>query len=415
MSWFTAMSARVRVRTDDHGRAVAVKVASGPLAAAALVREAAVLGAVRRPGVVALVGLARGADGLELLTAWVGTCSLAVATRRSPADAARVVARLAATVAGLHADGIVHGGIEASHVLLDARGRPVLCSFAGATLSAGAGAEVRPADDVAALGTLLVEVLGPPPEPRLDGPARPPRRADDELHRGLLVLADHARADDPDVRPTAAAFRAALLDLAPSARDTLTDTDDLDRLRATSCRAVPRHRDAPALVLRALAALVGVALIGAIGAAVVDATADRAASLDAPRPTPSPTVTTAGSIGVDDAALAAPTASATPSHGEVPIVDVEGVAYEVGLAGDVAAAAHWRCERATDVLLLRPATGELFLFADPPRSTTTPTALPFETVPGAVAIEPTEPDAPCPSPVVVLGDGTVRPVGVPVA
>ena len=38
-------------------------------------------------------------------------------------------AAVATTIADLHALGFCHGGIEASHVLLDEAGRPVLCSL----------------------------------------------------------------------------------------------------------------------------------------------------------------------------------------------------------------------------------------------------------------------------------------------
>lgn len=403
------MSARVRVRTDRAGRLVAAKVAANAAADLVLVREAAVLVAARRPGVVAFHGLVPGADGLELVTGWVGTASLADTAKRSPAETARVVAALATTVAGLHADRIVHGGIDRSHVLIDDRGRPVLCSFGRSTLSVGAleGHHSRPADDVAALGALLTDTLGPLPEFDLAVTRRNRSRRDDDLHRGLLVLADHAQADDPHVRPTAAAFAAGLRDLAPDPPgESSTLIDDLERLRATARTETPRRRRGPALVGLAVAIVGGVLTLG-IGAA------DRAA----PRgvgPTDPVSTTAVPTTAVPTTSVPTTAVPTTPVPA-APVVDVDGARFEVGEPGDVVVVAPWRCDGRADLLLLRPRTGGLYLFADPAVEPTTSTVLPFRTIDGARTLEPVDAGDPCPIPVVVRSDGTALPVGVPAA
>ena len=129
------MSARVQVRSEGDGRLVAVKVSLHDGEEADFVREAAMLATSRHPGVVRLIGLRPSRDGgLELTTEWVGARSLANLCPLPPEQAAATVGAVASTVADLHRRGIVHGGIDATHVLLDGEGRPVLCSFRRARL-----------------------------------------------------------------------------------------------------------------------------------------------------------------------------------------------------------------------------------------------------------------------------------------
>src|SRR4051812_24702338 len=200
------VSARVRVR-HHGGHLAAVKVGVDPRRDVDLVREAAMLTVARHPGVVTLLALTPGADGLELITAWVGTRSLSGSRLLAPADGARVLGAVATTVADLHRHGIVHGSIDASHVLLDEDGRPVLCSFGHAALVASATSHgPRPSDDVAALGELLVAVIGSPGDPELVPTRRFARRHEHHLHRSVLTIADHARAHDRAARPSAASF-----------------------------------------------------------------------------------------------------------------------------------------------------------------------------------------------------------------
>src|SRR5687767_6114816 len=98
--------------------------------------EAAALAEARHPGVVELIDTA----GDVLRTRMVEGGPLSAMGPMPAAEVAGVAAAVAATLADLHDLGVVHGGIDASHVLVAADGRPLLCSL-------GRGGD--PADDVA--------------------------------------------------------------------------------------------------------------------------------------------------------------------------------------------------------------------------------------------------------------------------
>lgn len=360
------MSARVRVRR--HGdRLVAVKVAVAAGDDLSLVREAAMLTVARHPGVAPLVGLARDEDHLELLTTWIGTRSLLDARSLTPGQAVAVAGSLAATVADLHRRGVVHGAIEPSHVLLDSLGRPVLCSFGRAQLVGPPGAgPARPSDDVCALGELLADLVGRPDDPELVPSRRFGRRHEQHLHGDVLTLADHARAHDATIRPSAAALASALADLAPE---------------ATAVR--PRRRRWSTVGITVLAGAAGVA---AIGTSVIGASAGP----DATRST-----------------------TTIATRAAAPTVELAGRRYEVGRAGDRAHVAHWRCDGDRQVILVRPTTGEVFLFDDVPAAGEERAVPAFVEIPGATDARAVGADDPCPSLVVEQDDGQAVPLALP--
>jgi hypothetical protein len=427
------MSARVRVDRDADGAPVAIKVvAADDPDGAVLAHEAAVLAELRHPGVVDLVELRPGADGPELVTRWVGTRSLADAAPLPIVEAVAVVAALAATVADLHGRGAVHRCIEASHVLLDAGGRPILCSFGRATVGGGGG-DGRPSDDVAALGELLGGLAEPPDDAEVVPVRRFGRRRSNHLHRAALNLADHARADDPTVRPSAAALGRALAELAPEAALPRTDvpassepppypsdpssSDDsttpldhaLERLRATST-SVDRTRPArwPWVAGSAGAVLV---LVGALVVLASPAPNDGRPTAEPPaEPTSTggtgrrPTTTTAITRAAPD------TPAATD---DAPNVDIDGSRFSVGAPGDEALVAPWRCDGRPRPLVLRPSTGDLFIFDTPATSGVDAVASSFATVTGARSLVPVDRDDPCPQPAVLRAAGEVVPVELP--
>ncbi len=146
---------QVGVAVGPDRRPVAVKRATSPSGAERLRHEAQLLHAARHPQVVGVVGFEPGTDdGLAVLTtAWVpgGSLAAASARRRSVRDLVRTLASAAATLSDLHDRGIVHGRIDADHVLVDEQGAAVLCGFADAEQHADAPAS----DDVAAMGRLI--------------------------------------------------------------------------------------------------------------------------------------------------------------------------------------------------------------------------------------------------------------------
>lgn len=174
--------------------------------------EAAALAKARHPGVVELVDSA----GDVLRTNMVDGRALADMGPVPAAEIAGVAAAVASILADLHDLGVVHGGIDASHVLVAGDGRPLLCSL-------GRGGE--PADDVAALGQLVTDLLaGAPPEHR----RRSRRRQSGRRRLGpmlappvtpaLAELAAEAMAAEPAARPTARALAEAVRQRIPAAR-----------------------------------------------------------------------------------------------------------------------------------------------------------------------------------------------------
>ncbi|MCD9622691.1 hypothetical protein [Rhabdothermincola salaria] len=221
------MGDRVRVVHDDGGRLVAAK-SPPPDEPDRGRREAAILDGLHHPGVVELVGLVDADGEPEVHTRWVGSRSTAdLARPLTPARAAGLVVAVAATVRDLHGLGVVHGGLDPSHVLLDPYGRPVLCGFGDARrLDARDDGRdpVRPSDDVAGLGRLLADLLdadgGGASTTRAteaDGRRRRDDRRTRAQRRALLGVAAQATGPDPTCRPGLQAFVDAVRRAVPEA------------------------------------------------------------------------------------------------------------------------------------------------------------------------------------------------------
>ena len=331
------MSAKVVTALDGSGRLLAVKHGASA-------HEAERLAALRHPGVVEFVAFQD--DQGTLSTVLVGTHSLATAGRIDPERAAGLIAALAVTIADLHDLGVVHGRLEPSHVLLGPAGRPVVCSFSGA---AGVGepppqtppvaeafadpaaapcGPAAPGTDVYGLGALLTWMLDgaapdfePIPAQRLAwSPGR--RRWSGWERRALLNLADQATADDPSVRPTARELAAAVVAAVPGAH--LTD--------ARGGPAPPPSEPGPPKRPRGLMALAGVGLVLLVWGASMVRTGPTGNGSDEP-------------VAVDGG-----------------VVEVGGARYAVGQKGDQVTVGDWDCDGRATVALLRPGTGEVFVF-----------------------------------------------------
>jgi tRNA A-37 threonylcarbamoyl transferase component Bud32 len=191
------MAMVVAVRTEEaDGGLVVVKEARSDGDVARLSAEARSLARCRHPGVVEL--LAVGERSITLRHAGTAIGRLGP----FPTDqVAGIVCAVADVVQALHRLGVVHGDLDASHVLLDDRGRPRLCGFGQAADHTAEGA----ADDVAALGRLLARLL----EGGADLPwARPPgglrRRSEQrQARRDLEAIAAQATREQRGQRPTA--------------------------------------------------------------------------------------------------------------------------------------------------------------------------------------------------------------------
>jgi hypothetical protein len=211
------MNAHVTVDLDGD-TLVAVKTAAGAQAVDRLRHEATRLADAAHPGVVSLVACrdlepAVPADGgagepsCELRTAYAGE----PLTRwtGSVADVAGVAASVASTLADLHDAGIVHGRLDASHVLLGDAGRPRLCGWSGPD---GAG----PVDDVAAWGRLVEDLLTRAPSPRR-GLRAAARGAGPAARRALLAVVDRATDPVPTRRPSARVLADMVMTAVPGA------------------------------------------------------------------------------------------------------------------------------------------------------------------------------------------------------
>lgn len=212
------MSERVTVVHREDGTLAARKAELHAGERARLHAEAAMLRRARHPGVVTL--LEEQPDAL--LLGWIGSRSLATHRTSTVGEVGALLAGVATTVADLHRIGITHGALDPSHVVLAAGGRPVLCGFALAEQASsvldGRHRE-RVAQDVAGLGDLLDGVL----REALPEPAR--RWGSRGARRSLERLADRARSEPPDRRPSARAFAAAVADATPQSA-VASDRDD---------------------------------------------------------------------------------------------------------------------------------------------------------------------------------------------
>jgi hypothetical protein len=297
---------------------------------------------------------------------------------------------VASTLADLHAIGIVHGRIVASHVLISDGGRPRLCGFGDGSSAAS------PEDDVAALGALIAEVLGrdeePEPIPERRWGRR--RRWNGWERRALLMLADQATADSPSRRPTARRLAAAIAEAVPTTEwdqplvaDGADDRDSIERLRPVTAQGdAPVPRRAPAIGL----AVAGVAL------AVV--------AFSRLRPT-------------DPAPLAPDSVESTSADVQVaePIPDAmvvaEGKRYRVGKEGDHLLIGDWWCDGRPTPAVFRPSTHEVFVF-DRWTDTEPLSIEATQTVAEAVEMVTVSDRDGCPTLSVRIGPGDVVPIAL---
>jgi hypothetical protein len=350
--------------TDDRGRLLVARRAGDDADRAALRREATMLGLACHPGVVGVVR----ADPLgdELVTAAPTRSSLAELQDR-PDEALRALAATCETVADLHALGIVHGAITAEAILVTAGRPPVLDGFGRAGLAGEPGpdgAHLRPADDVAALAALVGQVW----ECRLPRRAARARGAPTRSDLDHL-LADAADGRTPPARRLARTLEAALgptTDLhavdqtAPDDPGRPTEASDADdpfaRLRPQEVE--PPRRRPPRLVALA-AGVVGVAALtwGVLGLGSGSGPAPR---LDASATTTAPAPQATAPQATAAIGRRRPGPVLVAHHG---VLVIGARRYLVGGRDDQAMAGDWECAGRTRVVLLRPATGELFVFA----------------------------------------------------
>ena len=319
-------------------------------------------------------------------------------------------------MADLHALGIVHGAISAEAILVAAGRPPVLDGFGRAGLAGEPGpdgAPLRPADDVAALAELVGQAW------RSQLPRRAPR-ARAAPHRSDLerLLRDATDGRTPPARRLARTLEAVLgpptdppttepvtdaLTADPSPPVGASEADDpFARLRPVEVE--PRRRP-PRLVALA-AGVVGVASLtwGVLGLGSRSPNRpriDASAATTAPSSAPVPLVTAAEPHRPDPVLVA--------HHG---VLAIGGRRYLVGSRDDQAMAAHWACAGRSQVVLLRPATGELYVFAAWARAGHDVAATPAGRVPAGSRLSSTTDAAGCTVARATAPDGTTHVVRV---
>lgn len=303
--------------------------------------EAAILASARHPGVVHLLGREVAPSGrirLRLVRVAGGSLPEVAGGSLTPDGVARIGAALASIAADLHDIGLIHGGIDASHVLLDEGDRLVLCGF-GRSRRVGRTAPAREAaGDVQATAQLVKSLL-------VSGRGRP----------GHTVERALARAGDPDParRGTARQLAAALARgaSAPPGRHWHWRWHSLAPSRPVRRRA-------------ALTAAVGVASLLA-GTAIWPVflgshTADPRSARACP------------SVDLGCGPLPAVGGALVTPFGR----------FAVGQPGDLSVVGRWACTPAPHLALLRPSTGEVFAWRTWPARDDVPGRL-VARVPGA--------------------------------
>lgn len=451
------MAIAVRTQeTDDQ--LVVIKVARTDGDAARLEREATMLARSRHPGVVELLHVADRA--LHLRHAGTPLSRLGP----FPVDqAAGIVSAVADIVQALHRLGVVHGALGDEHVLIDTRGRPRLCGFGEArelTPEAAADDVAALGELLRSLLTTGGHLPWAHPGTGL-GRRGAQRRARHELDALAARATSAERHHRPSARQLAKAIHVAVPDQSlPTADEAVArprlgpvdeipadvdptadlawisdqlaflasgDPEDLhdehgDRETAGPPDPGGHHRGGARG--RHRAGLLGVAALAVVltFGVIAGATGARALRPFGAGQVSTTAATTTTSTAVGPTTTAAP-GSAWPEHCPVPVptgpdvdgdgcpepIDLDGrsatlgrLTVTIGADGDLVALGDWHCDGIDTPALLRPATGEVFVFpdwaVDAPLEVTATTVVPAATSIGS------GPGA-CPEPVLTTAAG----------
>jgi len=340
-------------------------------------REAAMLRAVAHPGVVQLLEAESGEPPAGLVLRRVDGGDLTAWTDQPVEAVAGLGAALATTVADLHDLGVSHGAVTADHVLLDAQGRPVLCSFGRATrMRAGPEAEVGRRDDVRALAQLLLDLLpsGAPARTvrvlRLVAGQSRRRRGRDArwLARQLVSEVPAARLPDAAAAPVAAGV-VPVAGAGAGQGGAVGGTDgDATGGAGAGWRPRPdrhRRREGPIGRRRGWrAAAVGVVGTAAVLALVLSSGShvDRVARAPGPQLVRGPVAPVCPTVD----------AGCTPLPTADGMVTTPTGRYQLTGASDIMVVGRWRCASAGLPAVLRPDTGEVWTFGTWPTTATRP-------------------------------------------
>jgi hypothetical protein len=358
----------------------------------------------------------------------------------SVAAVAGLGAAVAATLADLHDIGLVHGRLDATHVLVGGDGRPRLCGLSHP-------GEAEPHDDVAALGQVLGDLL----ERATPGPRSWARRGrSDAAHRRAFEQVI-ARALDPvpSRRPGARLLASSILGAVPGAELPATsqplparepayvppdeelldlvftheltdeerwaqafgdDTSEPSGARPDPPPARSEHGSrargaagAGAVAVAAVAA--GVVFVGGWGSRGSAAPPDAIQASQQAMPAGCPVVSApAADVDGDGCREALVVKGGSVSAGPA--------RWTLGQPGDLIAIGDWACDGRPAPALLRPATGDVFLFPGWAAEGEPVTVAARDRLPGAIAIRAERSQEGCDDLVVDLGAGETATVEV---
>ncbi len=340
-----SFTVRKRARTGEDRRRLAI--------------EARALSSLAHPGVVRVLEV-EGADPPDsIVLQRVAGPSFEDLGEQPVEVLAGLGAAIATVLSDLHALGVAHGAVQAGHILIDEGGRPVLCSLGRSVFArSGPGFERRRREDVRALALVLLDRLPPGTRGR--------------LRRTLTRVAEERLPGRASARGLAAALVAAtpgacLPELAPGSGrpgpDDCAPEGPAPEGPAPEGPApggpgpvISRRRLQRGVQRRTQRAAAG-ALLLASGIAATT-------WLLLPRPAP------AGRRGAMERADAPAASRRCPAADDGCValastggkISVGGIRYAVGAPGDVVVVGRWTCGGTAFPALLRPATGQVWVF-----------------------------------------------------
>jgi WD40 repeat protein/DNA-binding SARP family transcriptional activator len=285
-----------RAYQPSVGREVAVKairpeLVNQPSFVRGFEAEAQVVAQLEHPHFVPLYDYWRDPEGAYLVMRWLRGGSLRQALDRGPWNlepASRLLSQVAGALAYAHRQGVVHGKVKPTNVLLDEEGNAYLTDFGIASRAADAvkgrpvtsspayispeelaGEPLTPHSDTYCLGLLTFELLTGQPPP-LDGPLPPVCSILPELPPALDEIVGRATASDPSERYESvdrfvAAFDAAIGDAAPAAETFTPVENPYKGLRAFGEADAADFFGRDALVGELMRALVNRRLVAVVG------------------------------------------------------------------------------------------------------------------------------------------------------
>lgn len=344
----------VRQRTIG-GRRVVEKAGTGR-SRSRLRREGAALELLKSNGVVEVIELREAELSTTLVTSYVGARTLADVSMLTPGEILRAVQETCRVIMDLHNRGWSHGNLTAQHVILGPRARVRLCSLGDATPLPDSGVS----QDVEDLTAAIRQIIDAPTGGRTFQERWEWRRMRVRLSRAVEeVAAASTTAGEVTAAESPIDQIGKLLEQLspdPGHRHARGKRARRKRARRPSGER-PLSRPLPRFSARTRGLVVAAAVL-ASGTVLLTGVLQRGpdGELGASRSRPAPAVSAATITG--PATDRAPRPPDDPGN----LVVSNGKIYRIGSVGDRVATGDWDCDGTVSALVLRPSTGEVFMF-----------------------------------------------------